>query len=78
MSNNFMNISGVAYDLYDGHQPAETLSKDNKKVALLQRPQLLELFGFCFFPAGFLIGPQFALKRYQEFVNGEFSDKVDI
>lgn len=72
-----MNILAVAYDLYDGHQPAETLSSENKKVALLQRPNLLELFGFCFFPAGFLVGPQFALKRYQDFVSGTFCDKVD-
>lgn len=71
-------IIGIAYDYYDGHQPHDKLSSDSKKVALVKRPGLLEVFGHCFFPAAFLIGPQFPMKRYQEFVAGKYSKKVFI
>ncbi|XP_023018791.2 lysophosphatidylcholine acyltransferase 3 protein nessy [Leptinotarsa decemlineata] len=70
-----LRLIGVAFDLYDGHQPVETLSKDSKKVALQKRPSLLEMFGHAFFPASFLVGPQFPMKRYQEFVSGQYSEK---
>ncbi|VEN45755.1 unnamed protein product [Callosobruchus maculatus] len=60
-------LIGVAYDYYDGHQPLDTLSADSKKVALQKRPSLLELFGHSFFPAAFIVGPQFPMKRYLEF-----------
>lgn len=74
----FFNASAVAYDIYDGHQPQEKLSSENKKVALMKRPSFLEFFGYTFFPATFLVGPQFSLKRYQDFVNSNFSDEVSI
>ncbi|KAG5887089.1 hypothetical protein JTB14_018257 [Gonioctena quinquepunctata] len=70
-----LRLIGVAYDLYDGHQPVETLSNDSKKVALQKRPSILEMFGHAFFPASFLVGPQFPMKRYLEFVGGQYSKK---
>lgn len=71
-------ISGIAYDLYDGHQALESLSKDSKKLALQNKPSLLEIFGHCLFPSSFLIGPQFPMKKYQEFVSGYQNNKVNI
>lgn len=67
-----LRLIGLAFDLYDGQQPPESLSDDSKKVALREMPQLLETLGFAFFPASFLVGPQFPLKRYQDFVEGKF------
>lgn len=72
----FCFLLAVAYDLYDGHQPQEKLSAENKKVALVKRPNFLEFFGYTLFPAGFLVGPQFPFKRYQDFVSSKFSDEV--
>lgn len=69
-------ILGASYDFYDSHQPTDKISAENKKVALLKRPQVLEYFGYMYFPASFIVGPQFPLKRYQNYLNGEFSDKV--
>ncbi|KAJ8921187.1 hypothetical protein NQ315_013659 [Exocentrus adspersus] len=72
-----LRLIGIAYDYYDGRQPLDTLSSENKKVALTKRPGLLEIFGHCFFPSSFLIGPQFPLKRYQEFVAGSYG-RMDV
>ncbi|XP_057668439.1 lysophospholipid acyltransferase 5 [Diorhabda carinulata] len=70
-----LRLIGVAFDLYDGHQPVETLSNDSKKLALVQKPSILEIFGHAFFPSSFLIGPQFSMKRYLEFVDGQYNSK---
>ncbi|XP_018561683.1 lysophospholipid acyltransferase 5 isoform X1 [Anoplophora glabripennis] len=70
-----LRLIGTAYDYYDGHQPHDKLSADSKKVALVKRPELLEIFGHSFFPAACLIGPQFPMKRYQEFVAGNYGKK---
>lgn len=69
-------IVGITYDCYDGQQPADTLSKESQKLALKEVPSLVEIFGHCFFPAAFIVGPQFPMKRYQEFVTGKYSKKV--
>jgi hypothetical protein len=45
--------------------------------ALIQEPSLLEMMAHCYFPASFLVGPQFGIKQYLEFVrvNNSFLDK---
>ncbi|CAG9818687.1 unnamed protein product [Phaedon cochleariae] len=70
-----LRLIAVAFDYYDGQQPIEQLSSENKKVALQKRPSILEMFGHAFFPTSFLVGPQFSMKRYQEFVAGKYSRK---
>lgn len=65
---------GVAFDLYDGQQPIEQLSSENKKVALTVCPNILEFFAHSMFPSSFMVGPQFPMKRYQDFVAGKFSE----
>lgn len=69
-----LRLIGLAFDLYDGNQPYNTLSPENKKVALQKMPTFLETCGLSFFPASYLVGPQFPMKRYQNFVDGKFSD----
>lgn len=75
---NNLNFVGIAYDVYDGQQPHGTLSKDSKQLALTNKPSILEIFGHCLFPAAFIVGPQFPMKKYQNFVSGQFSDEVGI
>lgn len=70
-----LRLIGVAFDLYDGHQPPDTLSTENKKSALTECPSILEMFGHSLFPSSFLIGPQFSMRRYKSFVSGEFTEK---
>ncbi|XP_026272325.1 lysophospholipid acyltransferase 5 [Frankliniella occidentalis] len=66
-----LRLTGVAIDLYDGAQKQETLSAENKKSALQEKPSILELLAHSFFPSAFLVGPQFHMKRYQNFVSGK-------
>nr|XP_022910808.1 lysophospholipid acyltransferase 5-like [Onthophagus taurus] len=71
-----LRLIAVSYDLYDGRQPIEKLSGDAKKTALAIRPKFLEFCGHQLFPTSFLIGPQFSMRRYQDFVSGQFGDQV--
>ncbi|KAJ1528521.1 hypothetical protein ONE63_006928 [Megalurothrips usitatus] len=66
-----LRLTGVAIDMYDGAQKQETLSSENKKSALQERPSVLALFGHSFFPSAFLVGPQFHMKRYLDLVAGK-------
>lgn len=66
-----LRLSGLAFDIYDGSFPDEKLSKDSKKLALREVPSLLEIAGFSYFPTSFLVGPQFPMKRYQDFISGK-------
>ena len=47
-----------------------SLSDYQKKVALKECPSLLEIAAYVYFPSSFLVGPQFSMRRYLDFVNG--------
>lgn len=63
---------GLGFDIADGHTPNKQLSNEQKERALAYIPSLIELTAFIYFPASFLVGPQFPFKRYQQFIQGEF------
>ncbi|KAK7094232.1 lysophospholipid acyltransferase 5-like [Littorina saxatilis] len=67
-----LRLTAVAFDLYDGHKTP--IPPAYKETALTKAPSLLELFGQCYFFGGFLVGPQYSMRRYMNFVNGEYSD----
>lgn len=71
-----LRLIGYSFNVYDGTQPEEKLSKDNKEVCLRQPPSFLKYCGFMCFPASFLVGPQFPYKRYENFVNGVYRGSV--
>lgn len=73
-----LRLSGLAFDVYDGSFPEEQLSKDSKKVALREVPSLLEVAAFSYFPTSFLVGPQFPMKRYQDFVAGKLRHNTQL
>lgn len=50
----------------------DKLSNDQKKVVLREVPSLLEMAGYTYFPTSFLVGPQFPMKKYQDFIGGKF------
>ncbi|XP_013772014.1 lysophospholipid acyltransferase 5-like isoform X1 [Limulus polyphemus] len=70
-----LRLIGVSYDVYDGRKRVEKLSEDQKKTALVKAPSLLEIGGHTYFFGGFLVGPQFSMRRYMDFVGGVFVDK---
>ncbi|XP_014259800.1 lysophospholipid acyltransferase 5 [Cimex lectularius] len=66
-----LRLTGLAFDIYDGSLPEEQLSKDSKQLALREVPSLLEIAGFTYMPTSFMIGPQFPMRKYKDFVAGK-------
>lgn len=54
----------------------EELSDSQKRFALKERPSLLEIAAYAYFPGAFLIGPQFSMRRYLDYINGQLTDRV--
>ncbi|KAH9513449.1 Lysophosphatidylcholine acyltransferase 3, partial [Bulinus truncatus] len=61
-----LRLSAVAFDYYDGRK-----NNSSNAAALSQRPSYLEMLGHSFFFGGVLVGPQFSMKRYLQFVHLE-------
>lgn len=69
-------LIGVGFDVYDGARPKEKLSSDALKTALKEPPTLLQMFGHSLFPSACLVGPQFSMKRFLDFINGKYHSTV--
>ncbi|XP_077511740.1 lysophosphatidylcholine acyltransferase 3 protein nessy isoform X1 [Amblyomma americanum] len=74
-----LRLIGLVFDVYDGTknpQPSgkqqEALPHDQKRTALANVPTFLEVLGHSYFFGGFLVGPQFPMKRYLDFTQGHF------
>lgn len=67
-----LRLTAVAFDLYDGQKRPVPI--DAQDSAMSTCPSFLSLMGHCYFFGGFLVGPQFSLQRYLNFVHGEYSD----
>lgn len=70
-----LRLIGLAFNLWDGKKPDKELSDSQKRVALKERPSLLEIAAYAYFPGAFLIGPQFSMRRYLDYVNGRLSER---
>lgn len=71
-----LKLIGLAFDIADGQRDESQLSATQKKSAVKTKPNLLEIAAFTYFPASFLVGPQFSFRRYLSFIDKEF-DKYD-
>lgn len=73
-----LKLIGLAFDIADGTKPDEKLSKDQKRFRIKpnEKPDLLEIATYTYFPASFLIGPQFNFERLRRFMNHEFDKYV--
>ncbi|KZC11643.1 Lysophospholipid acyltransferase 5, partial [Dufourea novaeangliae] len=65
-----LRLIGLTFNVLDGKQPEGKLSASQKEVALTKRPTFLEVAAFVYFPGSFLVGPQFSMKRYLDYVHG--------
>ncbi|XP_074654931.1 lysophospholipid acyltransferase 5-like [Tubulanus polymorphus] len=70
-----LRLTGLVFDIYDGTKPEHELTSEQKPTALRKLPSLLEIFGHMFFFGGALVGPQFPMTRYLDFINGTLLDK---
>lgn len=75
-----LKLIALSFDLWDGQLKMEgqELSASNKKTALDKPPTFLELMGFVYFPACFLVGPIFSFRRYSDFITDKFPRDADI
>lgn len=76
-----LRLTGLSWDVYDGRMAAAAKKKQDgvssvPDTALQSCPSLLEVFGYCYFTPCFMVGPQFPMSRYLDFVHGKFSDKA--
>ncbi|XP_031630809.1 lysophospholipid acyltransferase 5 [Contarinia nasturtii] len=71
-----LRLIGLAFNIADGQRNDTELSATQKKLLVKEKPSLLEVAAFTYFPASFLVGPQFSFQRYLSFINKEF-DKHD-
>jgi len=68
-----LRLIGQAFDIFDGTKNPDELSKDQKEQALKTIPSIFACAAHVFYPGSFMIGPQFPLRRYFDFVEGKFS-----
>lgn len=71
-----LRLIGLAFDVADGELPEEQLSSENKKTALKTPPSLFEIASYTYFPASFMVGPQFPFRRFDQFINKDFDKYV--
>uniref|UniRef100_V9KVF5 Lysophospholipid acyltransferase 5 n=1 Tax=Callorhinchus milii TaxID=7868 RepID=V9KVF5_CALMI len=69
-----LKLIGLAFDYYDGGKDEAQLTAEQRRDRLPRSPSALELCGFAYFFGGFLVGPQFTMKRYLSLVNSELTD----
>ncbi|XP_051164002.1 lysophospholipid acyltransferase 5 [Leptopilina boulardi] len=70
-----LRLIGLSFNVWDGSKPDSELSAFQKQTAIKEHPTLLEIAAFSFFPGSFLVGPQFSMKRYQDYVNNRLINK---
>lgn len=51
-----------------------SLTPEQQRYAVVGVPTLLEVCGFSYYYGGFLVGPQFSMCKYRQFVTGELTD----
>lgn len=71
-----LRLTAIVVDVYDGKKREEKITPEQKESALTRVPSLLEICGQSYYFGTFLAGPQFSMKRYLQFVNGEFIDPL--
>lgn len=75
-----LRLIGLGWDCYDGAKISQnsdnSLSKDQQKAALSEAPSLLEMLSHSFFLGGYLIGPQFTMKKYRDYASPGFIDAL--
>merc|ERR1719361_1787335 len=67
---------GLAADVHDGSKNEESLSKDQKENALKESPTILEMFSQAFFVGGYFVGPQFSMRKFQNYIQRNINEDL--
>ena len=71
-----LRLIGLSMDVHDGTKDETELSKDQKENALKEVPSILEMFSQAFFIGGYFVGPQFSMKKYQNFIQRNIEEDL--
>ncbi|RLV93388.1 Lysophospholipid acyltransferase [Spathaspora sp. JA1] len=71
-----MKLSAFGWNIYDGKQPRETLSKYAQSRAISHHPNIIPYIGYVFFYASLLTGPAFDYADYDRFIHSSLFDDV--
>ncbi|ORX45449.1 MBOAT-domain-containing protein [Piromyces finnis] len=74
-----LRLIGLSMDYSDGQKKGETKKSKNSYTGLTppsqwpiqEKPELLEMLGYCYFYGTSIAGPQFSFKRYKKFISLE-------
>ena len=72
-----LRLIGFVWDFYDGSNKHYAPSDKGSltwvgDLSLKDLPNLVELYAYCYFFSGFLVGPLFSFKHFSQFLNNEF------
>ncbi|EGW33022.1 uncharacterized protein SPAPADRAFT_60345 [Spathaspora passalidarum NRRL Y-27907] len=71
-----MKLSAFGWNIYDGKQPTEKLSKYAQSRAIKEHPNIIPYIGYVFFYASLLTGPAFDYADYDKFIHSTLFDDV--
>ena len=71
-----LRMIGLAVDVHDGTKPSEELSKDQKDSALTEVPSILEVCSQSFFVGGYFVGPQFSMRKFQNYIQRNINEDL--
>jgi lysophospholipid acyltransferase 5 len=75
-----LRLIALTWDCHDGERGKkggdQVLSKDQQKAAITETPSLLEMLSHSFFLGGYLVGPQFCMKKFREFTTPGYLDTI--
>ena len=71
-----LRMIGLAVDVHDGTKNSEELSKDQKDSALTEVPSILEVCSQSFFVGGYFVGPQFSMRKFQNYIQRNINEDL--
>ena len=71
-----LRMIGLAVDVHDGTKTSEELSKDQKDSALTEVPSILEVCSQSFFVGGYFVGPQFSMRKFQNYIQRNINEDL--
>ena len=63
-------------DVFDGTKKSDELSKEQKDNALSEVPSILEVCSQSFFVGGYFVGPQFSMRKFQNYIQRNINEDL--
>lgn len=84
-----LRLIGISMDYADGQKKEDEKTKKPSRTVytgltppsqwpITEKPQLIEMLGYCYFYGSSLAGPQFSFRRYKKFMSFELFNTKDV